>query len=112
MLLASGWWGLSRHFNYVGDLMMCLAFCLTTSGLPWFLAGNTSGQLILDPKHGDLVLGERPALHLLPNFYLIYMAILLVHRSHRDDQRCASKYGPKWKEYQQLVPWKILPYIY
>jgi 7-dehydrocholesterol reductase len=27
-LLTSGWWGLSRHFNYVGDLMMSLAFCL------------------------------------------------------------------------------------
>ena len=27
-LLTSGFWGLSRHFNYVGDLMMSLSFCL------------------------------------------------------------------------------------
>jgi 7-dehydrocholesterol reductase len=27
-LLTSGWWGLSRHFNYVGDLCISLAYCL------------------------------------------------------------------------------------
>jgi hypothetical protein len=28
-LLLSGFWGLSRHMNYLGDLMLSLAYCLT-----------------------------------------------------------------------------------
>jgi hypothetical protein len=38
-LLLSGFWGLSRHMNYLGDLMISLAFCLTcgfTHILPYF----------------------------------------------------------------------------
>lgn len=82
-ILASGWWGLSRHFNYVGDLCMCLAFCLCC-GFE----------------------------HFTGYFYVIYMLILLVHRSYRDDQKCLSKYGKSWEEYQRLVPYRIFPYIY
>eukprot|EP01133_Synstelium_polycarpum_P010772 gene10772-12550_t len=58
-LLTSGFWGLSRHFNYVGDLMLSFAMCLTC-GFE----------------------------HLLPYFYIIYMTMLLVHRIYRDDERC------------------------
>jgi 7-dehydrocholesterol reductase len=82
-LLLSGWWGLSRHFNYVGDLCMSLAYCLP--------CGFS---------------------HLFPYYYIIYMTILLVSRSWRDDHRCSAKYGEKWEEYKKLVPWKILPYVY
>jgi 7-dehydrocholesterol reductase len=82
-LLASGFWGLSRHFNYVGDLMMSLSFCLT--------CGFS---------------------HLLPYFYIIYMTILLVHRVLRDDTRCREKYGAYWEQYCKLVPYRILPYIF
>lgn len=38
-LLASGFWGLARHFNYTGDLMGSLAYCLACGGahlLPYF----------------------------------------------------------------------------
>lgn len=83
MLLLSGWWGLSRHFNYVGDLMMSLSFCLC--------CGFT---------------------HLLPYFYIIYMTILLVHRVERDSSRLAVKYGAKWDEYCGIVKYKILPPFY
>jgi 7-dehydrocholesterol reductase len=82
-LLTSGWWGLSRHFNYVGDLLISLAFCMCC--------------------------GTR---HLLPYFYIIYMTILLVHRVGRDDVRCRQKYGKYWEEYCATVPAKILPYVY
>lgn len=82
-LLVSGWWGLSRHFNYVGDLMNSLSYCLTCG------------------------FG-----HLLPYFYIIYMAILLVHRVYRDDIRCRHKYGKYWEEYCKRVPYKILPYVF
>ncbi|KAI8832700.1 7-dehydrosterol-delta 7-reductase [Chytridium lagenaria] len=29
LLLTSGFWGVSRHFNYVGDLLISLAMCMT-----------------------------------------------------------------------------------
>lgn len=82
-LLMSGWWGISRHFNYVGDLMMSLSYCLTCG---------------FD--------------HLIPYFYIIYMTILLVHRTLRDEQRCRNKYGEKWDEYCKNVPYRILPFIF
>eukprot|EP00112_Aurelia_sp_Birch-Aquarium-sp1_P001339 Seg1141.2 transcript_id=Seg1141.2/GoldUCD/mRNA.D3Y31 product="7-dehydrocholesterol reductase" protein_id=Seg1141.2/GoldUCD/D3Y31 len=82
-LLTSGWWGLSRHFNYVGDLMGSLAYCLP--------CGFS---------------------HLLPYFYIIYMTILLVHRVYRDDVRCREKYGRYWDRYCKDVPYRIVPFVY
>ena len=82
-LLTSGWWGLSRHFNYVGDLMGSLSYCLP--------CGFS---------------------HFLPYFYIIYMTILLVHRVYRDDVRCREKYGEFWNRYCQEVPYRICPYFY
>ncbi len=54
-LLLSGFWGWSRHFNYVGDILMALSWslpCLFGSALPYF--------------------------------YPAYFAILLIHRERRD----------------------------
>lgn len=82
-LLTSGFWGLSRHFNYIGDLMMSLGFCLCC--------------------------GYE---HLLPYYYIIYMTILLVHRVERDCVRLSMKYGEKWNEYCSVVRYKILPGVY
>lgn len=82
-LLCSGFWGVSRHFNYVGDLMGSLAYCLT--------CGFS---------------------HFLPYFYIWYMTLLLVHRTYRDDVRCRQKYGKYWEEYCRRVPYKILPYVF
>jgi 7-dehydrocholesterol reductase len=83
VLLASGWWGLARHFNYTGDLVLSFAMC-AACGFQ----------------------------HLLPWFYVIYMTILLVQRIQRDHARCAGKYGKYWEEYQKLVPYNLIPYIY
>jgi len=83
LLLCSGFWGLSRHFNYVGDLMISSAMCL---------ACGTQ--------------------HLLPYFYIVYMTIVLLHRVERDQARCAAKYGLYWQEYCRRVPYKVLPYVY
>jgi delta14-sterol reductase len=82
-LLVSGFWGMSRHSNYLGDLMMGLAWCLTTG----FSA-------------------------VLPYFYIIYFVILLVHRERRDNDHCARKYGKDWEAYTSRVPWRILPFVY
>jgi 7-dehydrocholesterol reductase len=82
-LLISGSWGLARHMNYTGDLLLTLAFTL---------ACGTE--------------------YIFPYFYLVFLLILLIHRCFRDEQRCAAKYGEKWKEYCSLVPYRFIPYIW
>jgi len=82
-LLTSGWWGVARHSNYFGDLLMALAWCLTTGfGTP------------------------------LTYFYFVYFTILLVHREWRDNAMCAEKYGNDWEEYCRRVRWRIVPGVY
>ncbi|XP_055465363.1 delta(14)-sterol reductase LBR [Psammomys obesus] len=82
-LLVSGWWGLVRHPNYLGDLIMALAWSLP--------CGFT---------------------HLLPYFYVIYFTVLLIHREARDEHQCRRKYGLAWEKYCQRVPYRIFPYVY
>ncbi len=82
-LLVSGFWGWSRHFNYVGDILMAAAWSLPC------LFGS-----------------------LLPYFYPLYFAVLLIHRERRDYRRCLSRYGKAWEEYCRRVRWRILPGIY
>ena len=82
-LLVAGWWGIARHANYLGDLMMGLAWCLTT-GFSRFI----------------------------PYFYITYFVILLVHRERRDYDHCAAKYGADWQEYARRVRWRIVPGVY
>ena len=80
LLLASGWWGVSRHFHYVPEVLG--AFFWTVPAL-------------FD--------------HALPYFYVVFLAILLTERAFRDDNRCADKYGRDWKSYCERVPYKIIP---
>ncbi|XP_077993488.1 7-dehydrocholesterol reductase-like [Glandiceps talaboti] len=82
-LLVSGWWGVTRHMNYTGDLMGSLSYCLATG------------------------FG-----HLLPYFYIIYMTILLVHRCIRDEHRCKCKYGKDWDRYTARVRYRLLPGLF
>ncbi|KAJ8753949.1 hypothetical protein K2173_001847 [Erythroxylum novogranatense] len=82
-LLASGYWGIARHCNYLGDLLLALSFSLP--------CGFSS---------------------IVPYFYPTYLLILLIWRERRDEARCAEKYKDIWAEYRRLVPWRILPYFY
>ncbi|NXG42092.1 LBR protein, partial [Psilopogon haemacephalus] len=82
-LLVTGWWGFVRHPNYLGDIIMALA---------WSLPCGFS--------------------HILPYFYVIYFICLLVHREARDEHHCKQKYGLAWEKYCQRVPYRIFPYIY
>ncbi|XP_054900527.1 delta(14)-sterol reductase LBR isoform X2 [Poeciliopsis prolifica] len=82
-LLVSGWWGVVRHPNYLGDLIMALA---------WSLPCGFS--------------------HLLPWFYIIYFVILLVHRASRDMNVCRRQYGLAWDEYCRTVRYQIIPGLY
>lgn len=83
LLLTSGWWGVSRHANYLADLMQAWAMCAT--------CGFT---------------------HFLPWSYFFFMTILLCHRSLRDEKRCHNKYGKHWEEYCKQVPYRILPGVF
>ncbi len=82
LLLASGWWGISRHFHYIPEL---------SAAFFW------SVPALFD--------------HFLPYFYLSFLTILLVHRAFRDDERCLKKYGKDWIKYCHLVPYKLIPFI-
>ena len=79
-LLVSGWWGAARKINYTGDWLMALAWCLP--------CGTDS---------------------IIPYFYAIYFAILLIHRAGRDDDLCKLKYGKDWDLYKRKVPYKFIP---
>jgi 7-dehydrocholesterol reductase len=80
LLLGSGFWGLSRHFHYVPEVLGAFFWTLPAlfhHGLPWF--------------------------------YVVFLSVLLTDRAFRDDNRCAQKYGPDWDLYRQKVPYKIIP---
>ncbi|MCO5558810.1 hypothetical protein L7F22_012397 [Adiantum nelumboides] len=83
LLLCSGWWGISRHFHYMWEILA--AFFWSVPAL----------------FH-----------HFLPYFYVIFLTILLFDRSKRDDHRCKSKYGKYWAAYCKKVPYKIIPWVY
>jgi delta14-sterol reductase len=83
-VLVSGFWGLSRHINYLGELAMA-------SGLALSLGWPSS---------------------IWPWLYPIYYLVLLIPRQLDDDKRCAQKYGPLWDAYCRAVPYRIVPWIY
>jgi len=45
-------------------------------------------------------------------FYIVYFAVLLIHRDRRDDEKCSRKYGEDWEKYKKIVRWRIVPYVY
>lgn len=83
LLLASGWWGLARHFHYVPEILAAFFWCVPTSL-------NLEGWI-------------------LPLFYPIYLTLLLLDRAWRDDLRCSDKYTESWELYCKKVPYKIIP---
>ncbi|KAH0541339.1 hypothetical protein FGG08_004177 [Glutinoglossum americanum] len=104
-LLVTGWWGMARHINYLGDWIMGWTYCLPTG-----IAGYVI-QHVSDGKR--VVQGEARGWGMVVTyFYIAYFAILLIHREMRDEEKCEQKYGDDWKEYQKKVRWRIVPYIY
>lgn len=83
-LLVNGFWGLSRHINYLGEVLMGTGIALA-AGFPSMI---------------------------WPWLYPLYYVLLLFPRQMDDDKRCEKKYGPLWKEYTQKVKYRIIPFIY
>ncbi len=83
-LLVNGFWGISRHVNYLGEVMMATGIILS-AGYPMLI---------------------------WPWLYPLYYVALLSMRQVDDDKRCTLKYGDLWKMYVKKVQYRIIPYIY
>ncbi|MCL1898078.1 MAG: ERG4/ERG24 family protein, partial [Micrococcales bacterium] len=83
-LLVSGYWGLSRHINYLGETLQAVATVLAV-GYP-----------------GVWVQWLYPA----------YYVALFLTRQADDDRICAAKYGQLWDKYTAQVKYKIIPFVY
>lgn len=82
ILLCSGFWGFSRQFHFLPELI---------AGLLWSLPAKFT--------------------HTLPYSYIIILLAIIVQRSFRDEWKCSEKYGKYWKQYCEKVPYRIIPYI-
>lgn len=83
-LLVNGFWGVSRHINYLGEILMSTGIILCT-GYPSLI---------------------------WPWLYPLYYIALLFTRQRDDNRRCALKYGELWNKYEKRVPFRIIPFIY
>lgn len=83
-LLVNGFWGVSRHVNYLGEILMGTGIALAV-GFP---------------------------MNIWPWLYPIYYVALLFPRQMDDDKICADKYGDLWNAYTSKVKYKIIPWVY
>ena len=83
LLLVSGWWGISRHFHYIPELLG--AVCWSIPAL---------------------------FTHYIPYFHLTFLVLLLMDRTYRREKQCATKYGKDWEKYCERVPFRFIPFLY
>ena len=84
-ILCSGFWGAARHFNYMGEGLICVAIGLVFGYFTNLWAWT----------------------------YFIFIVSLFTARQVYDNRKCLEKYGPeKWAEYQARVKYRIIPGIY
>ena len=84
-ILYSGFWGVARHFNYMGEGFLSLSIALVFGhfDVPWAWT------------------------------YFVFIVTLFTFRQRDDDKHCAEKYGEeKWAEYKSLVKYRIFPGVY
>ncbi|KAG4426243.1 Delta(14)-sterol reductase [Cadophora malorum] len=124
-LLISGWWGMARHINYFGDWFQSWAYCLPT-GVAGYLVQHSStapatGQSLANKsfvysgptEHTEVLQGSARGYGIIVTyFYVLYFAILLIHRERRDEAKCIRKYGDDWNKYREIVKYRIIPGIY
>ena len=84
-ILCSGFWGVARHFNYMGEGFLALSIALAFGHFanPWAWT------------------------------YLVFIVAMFTFRQWDDDNLCAEKYGAeKWAEYRARVKYRIFPGVY
>ena len=84
-ILVNGFWGVARHFNYMGEGFLSLSIALVFGHFanPWAWT------------------------------YFAFIVTLFTFRQRFDDGYCAEKYGAeKWAEYQARVKYRIFPGVY
>jgi len=84
-ILCSGFWGIARHFGYLGEGVLGIAVALSFGYFlnPWAWT------------------------------YAIFITSMFVHRQISDDKYCAEKYGSEnWAKYRAQVKYRICPGIY
>ncbi|XP_071517108.1 delta(14)-sterol reductase TM7SF2-like isoform X2 [Panulirus ornatus] len=82
-LLVSGWWGVMRHPNYLGDILIFTSWALLCGfnhALPWILVA-------LD-------------------------ALFLVGRIFETENLCRRNYGTAWDSYTERVKYRLIPKVF
>ncbi|HEY4267301.1 MAG TPA: hypothetical protein VGM94_03820 [Galbitalea sp.] len=83
-LLVNGFWGASRHINYLGEIIQAVAVAIA--------AGYFGVWEVW--------------------LYPIYYVALFLSRQADDDKVCRAKYGELWDAYTARVKWKVIPRLY
>jgi delta14-sterol reductase len=83
-ILVNGFWGASRHINYLGEILEGCGIALS--------AGYPGVFLVW--------------------LYPLYYAALLFPRQIDDDKICKAKYGDLWDAYTKRVKYRIIPFLY
>jgi len=86
-LLISGWWGLVRHPNYLGEILIQWSWVLPAVGA----AGKA-----------DLLVYYLP----------IFTTLCLLMRCRQQNDRNKKKHGTAWATYCEKVPSNLIPKIY
>jgi len=86
-LIVSGWWGLVRHPNYLGEILIQWSWVL--------------------PAVGSLGLTD-----LVPYYLPFITTLMLLVRCHQLNQRNKRKYGAAWNSYCEKTRSNIIPMVY
>jgi lamin-B receptor len=86
-LLVSGWWGMVRHPNYLGEMLVQWSWVL--------------------PAVGSLGLTD-----VVPYYLPVVTSLMLMVRCHQINQRNKRKYGNAWTSYCEKVRSNIIPKVY
>jgi len=86
-LIVNSWWGIVRHPNYLGEILITWS---------WVLPAACS-------------LGRTA---LVPYYLPVVTTILLLIRSHQLNQKNKRKFGAVWTTYTEKVKSNIIPYVY